>query len=137
MFGGFDWRISPGLRNHRKILLVDNAIGFCGGLNIGNDYCGVVMGGTGTFRDTHCAVRGRAVGHLREVYYNTKQPQPWKFSWRRWRQIASTSMNRRYNVGKQVMESNLLKPIQAQTRNATRRGGIYFYKQLRKAEAHT
>lgn len=88
--GGLDWRISPGLRNHRKILLVDRCVGFCGGLNIGNAYCGQDLGGSGKFKDTHCAVRGPALAHLREVYDNTTRPQLWKYTWQRWRQIASS-----------------------------------------------
>lgn len=81
-----DWRISPGLRNHRKILLVDGKIGFVGGLNIGDDYCGKEAGGNGRFRDTHCSVQGPAVEHLRNVYEDTKVPQSSRFSFYRWRQ---------------------------------------------------
>ncbi|KAG5467850.1 hypothetical protein LSCM4_00936 [Leishmania orientalis] len=101
---GLDWRRSPGLRNHRKILLVDASQGFCGGLNVGNEYCGTAAGGTGKYRDTHCGVVGPAAAHLAEVYRDTKQPQPWKYGWRRWRQIASQQITRRVRQGRIRME---------------------------------
>ncbi|GET92268.1 cardiolipin synthetase, putative [Leishmania tarentolae] len=103
---GLDWKRSPGLRNHRKILLVDATQGFCGGLNIGNEYCGKTAGGTGKFRDTHCGVIGPAAAHLAEVYRDTKQPHPWKYGWRRWRQIASQQITRRVKQGRMRMERN-------------------------------
>ncbi|CCW60607.1 unnamed protein product [Phytomonas sp. EM1] len=134
---GLDWRKSPGLRNHRKILLVDNEIGFCGGLNIGNEYCGLRLGGNNKFRDAHCAVYGPVVAHLREVYDDTKAPQTWKYGWARWRQIASNKLNRRIEVGKNAVETGILRPIQDGTRKATERGGIYFRQQVHKAERST
>ncbi|CAJ1007794.1 putative PLD-like domain containing protein [Leishmania naiffi] len=103
---GLDWRRSPGLRNHRKILLVDTCQGFCGGLNVGNEYCGKAAGGTGKFRDTHCGVVGPAAAHLAEVYKDTKQPHPWKYGWWRWRQIASQQITRRVKQGRMRMERN-------------------------------
>lgn len=36
-------------RNHKKILLVDDHIGFCGGMNIGDQYAGTEVGGNGKF----------------------------------------------------------------------------------------
>ncbi|KAG5468251.1 hypothetical protein LSCM1_02229 [Leishmania martiniquensis] len=101
---GLDWKRSPGLRNHRKILLVDRSQAFCGGLNVGNEYCGTAAGGTGKFRDTHCGVVGPAAAHLADVYRDTKQPQPWKYGWRRWRQIASQQITRRMRQGRMRME---------------------------------
>ena len=68
---GMRWHLSPGIRNHRKILIVDNCIGFLGGLNIGDDYAGTEVGGNGRFRDTQCRVEGPAVQHLIEVYNDT------------------------------------------------------------------
>jgi cardiolipin synthase A/B len=119
---GLDWRLSPGLRNHRKILLVDAEQGFCGGLNIGNEYCGKAVGGTGKFRDTHCGVTGPAAAHLAEVYRDTKQPHPWKYGWRRWRQIASQQIKRRVEEGRARMERNeLYRAFQAERRQSGRR----------------
>lgn len=137
IFKGFDWKISPGLRNHRKILLVDKEIGFCGGLNIGNEYCGPQTGGTGKFRDTHCSVVGPAVAHLREVYDDTKEPRPWKFSPARWRQIAAKQWNRQYVSGKFTVDKKVIERLQSTTRAVTERGGVYFSRQLGRAEANT
>lgn len=94
---GMNWEHSPALRNHRKILVVDKKIGFAGGLNIGDDYCGKALGGNGRFRDTHCEVVGPAVEHLLETYEDTKQPREWKFSLARWRHIVELAIRRRAN----------------------------------------
>lgn len=119
---GLDWKRSPGLRNHRKILLVDEKQGFCGGLNVGNEYCGKEAGGTGKFRDTHCGVVGPAAAHLAEVYRDTKQPHPWKYGWRRWRQIASQQITRRVEEGRARMERNeLYRAFQAERHRSGRR----------------
>lgn len=126
----FDWRISPGLRNHRKILLVDEKIGFCGGLNIGNEYCGKQSGGTGRFRDTHCSVVGPALGHLRKVYDDTKVPQPTRSSFARWRQRASLQWSRTYRSGSTAIMSRIVKPLQKRTSHARYRSGLYVRKQL-------
>lgn len=118
---GLDWRRSPGLRNHRKILLVDATQGFCGGLNVGNEYCGKAAGGTGKFRDTHCGVVGPAAAHLAEVYRDTKEPHPWKYGWRRWRQIASQQITRRVEEGRARMQRNeLYRAFQAERRRSGR-----------------
>ena len=119
---GLDWKRSPGLRNHRKILLVDAQQGFCGGLNIGNEYCGKAAGGTGKFRDTHCGVTGPAAAHLAEVYRDTKRPHPWKYGWRRWRQIASQQITRRVEEGRARMQRNeLYRAFQAERRRSGQR----------------
>jgi len=60
-------------RNHRKIIVVDNSVGFCGGMNIAGDYCGEDVGGNGRFRDTHARIAGPGVAHLSEVFLNTLQ----------------------------------------------------------------
>ncbi|RNF09425.1 putative cardiolipin synthetase [Trypanosoma conorhini] len=130
LFGGMKWERSPALRNHRKILIADESIGFCGGLNIGNEYCGRSQGGTGRFRDTHCSVVGPAVAHLREVYEDTKAPKPWKWSWTRWRKIASMTMDRRYKEGKNVAD-DILVPM---TNSVRQKGKVYLQHQLVKAE---
>ncbi|KEG13558.1 putative cardiolipin synthetase [Trypanosoma grayi] len=129
MLGGMKWERSPAIRNHRKILLVDDTIGFCGGLNIGNEYCGKSQGGTGRFRDTHCSVTGPAVAHLREVYDDTKAPKPWKWSWARWRQIAAVTMNLRYKEGKNVTDEILLPMKNSMQQN----GKVYMTRQFVKA----
>lgn len=55
-------------RDHRKILVVDDAVGFTGGLNLGEEYCPVSAGGQG-WRDTHLGLEGPAVARaLRALF---------------------------------------------------------------------
>ncbi|XP_049850618.1 cardiolipin synthase-like [Schistocerca gregaria] len=58
-------------RSHRKILVVDNSYGFCGGMNISEEYCNADIGGNGRFRDTHAMIRGPGVVHLAEAFLET------------------------------------------------------------------
>lgn len=60
-------RWSINLRNHRKIILVDGAIGFTGGMNVGDEYLGRDPH-FGYWRDTHLRVTGPAVLQLQEVF---------------------------------------------------------------------
>lgn len=62
-------RVAP-IRNHRKILIVDD-VAFTGGVNIGDNYCGVAAGGNGFFRDTHARVVGPAVQDLERVFFSS------------------------------------------------------------------
>lgn len=122
---GMNWQKSPAIRNHRKILVVDKRVGFAGGLNIGDDYCGMRLGGNGRFRDSHCRVTGPAVSHLLEVYEDTKQPKEWRFSLSRWRHILQGYLLRHrrrvesrqvYQQGKTVVQrlQNLREAVIAQ-----------------------
>ena len=54
-------------RNHRKILVVDNKVGFTGGMNIGNEYDPVENGGGG-WHDLHARVEGPAVTELSRLF---------------------------------------------------------------------
>ena len=54
-------------RDHRKILVVDDVVGFAGGLNIGDDYAALVDGGRG-WHDMHCQVRGPVVIDLARLF---------------------------------------------------------------------
>lgn len=56
-------------RNHRKIAVIDGAIGFVGGLNIGDEY----IGSSDKFefwRDTHLEIKGEAVYSLQTIFLN-------------------------------------------------------------------
>lgn len=57
-------------RDHRKILVVDNEIGFVGGLNIGLEYADIADGGLGWF-DLHCQVRGDVVIDMARLFRRT------------------------------------------------------------------
>lgn len=54
-------------RNHRKIVIVDGAVGFVGGLNVGDEYMGRDPE-FGHWRDTHLMLRGPAVAQLQLVF---------------------------------------------------------------------
>ncbi|WP_408007583.1 cardiolipin synthase [Pseudalkalibacillus sp. A8] len=54
-------------RNHRKIVVIDNRIGFVGGLNVGNEYLGKDKK-FGYWRDTHLIVKGEALRDLQRVF---------------------------------------------------------------------
>ncbi len=47
-------------RNHRKIVVIDNQVGYVGGFNIGKEYIGLDEK-FGHWRDTHLRIRGSAV----------------------------------------------------------------------------
>lgn len=50
-------------RNHRKIVVIDNKIGYVGGFNVGKEYLGMVPK-FGYWRDTHLRIVGSAVVSL-------------------------------------------------------------------------
>ncbi len=54
-------------RDHRKLLIVDNEIGFTGGLNIANDYASIEDGGVG-WHDMHCRVTGPIVYDMARLF---------------------------------------------------------------------
>lgn len=60
-------------RNHRKILIVDNTIGFLGGANIGDEYLGRDPQ-IGYWRDTHLQIKGDAVYFIQRIFL-----QDWYF----------------------------------------------------------
>jgi cardiolipin synthase len=63
------WRARFNLshRDHRKIVVVDNAIAFTGGLNISNDYASKEDGGVG-WHDMHCRLTGPVVLDLARLF---------------------------------------------------------------------
>ena len=65
-------RWSTHLRNHRKLLVVDERIGFTGGMNVGDEYArGVFSGGvrkSRPWRDAHLRLEGPAVLDLSTVF---------------------------------------------------------------------
>eukprot|EP01129_Flabellula_baltica_P000816 TRINITY_DN10767_c0_g1_i1.p1 TRINITY_DN10767_c0_g1~~TRINITY_DN10767_c0_g1_i1.p1 ORF type:complete len:508 (-),score=87.62 TRINITY_DN10767_c0_g1_i1:40-1524(-) len=67
-------------RTHRKIVVIDDNIAYCGGMNISGDYCLTDIG-TGRFRDTHSRIKGSAARYLSQVYENSlKVSAKWKYS---------------------------------------------------------
>lgn len=55
-------------RTHRKIVVIDGAIGFTGGMNI-TDVHSSEFSGEDAWRDTHLELRGPAVGGLQMVFF--------------------------------------------------------------------
>ncbi|HKB55781.1 MAG TPA: phospholipase D-like domain-containing protein, partial [Ramlibacter sp.] len=55
------------LRNHRKMLIVDGVVGFCGGLNI-RDACVLAYGLSDATRDVHFRLRGPVVQQLTAAF---------------------------------------------------------------------
>ena len=66
-------RLRLNLRNHRKIVVIDGAVGFTGGVNVGDEYLSKDPG-TAPWRDTFAEVRGPAAGRLQRVF-----AQDWLF----------------------------------------------------------
>ncbi len=69
------------LRNHRKLLIVDGHTGFCGGLNLADEYLGEHPK-FGHWRDTHFRLTGPAVHGLQHTFLNdwhftTNEPADW------------------------------------------------------------
>ena len=64
------WLNSPLKQNHRchrKVLVVDEEVGFTGGVGIAEEWCGDARG-EGEWRDTHVEVRGPAVDGLSAAF---------------------------------------------------------------------
>ena len=54
-------------RSHRKIVVVDGRVGFTGGMNIGDEYLGLIRR-SGRWRDSHLRIEGPAVWQLQQVF---------------------------------------------------------------------
>ena len=61
LFGRFHLRLN--YRNHRKIVVIDNKIGYLGGFNVGKEYISL-DDKFGYWRDTHLRIAGGAVAGL-------------------------------------------------------------------------
>ena len=61
-------------RNHRKLVIIDNSIGYLGGMNIGDEYMGFNFEGV-PWRDTHLRVTGSCVQFLQLRFIND-----WRFA---------------------------------------------------------
>ena len=66
-------RLRLNMRNHRKLVVIDGGRGFCGGLNVGDEYLSEDSG-TAPWRDTLAEVRGPVAGRLQRVF-----AQDWLF----------------------------------------------------------
>lgn len=71
------FRPSINYRNHRKIVVIDNRVGFVGGINIGDEYVHLDPY-YGFWRDTHLLLEGDSVTDLHRIfikdwYHTTKE----------------------------------------------------------------
>jgi cardiolipin synthase len=57
-------------RDHRKILVVDGKVGFTGGMNIGDPWSALALGGQ-NWRDDAIEIRGPAVEEMRSIFFST------------------------------------------------------------------
>lgn len=57
-------------RDHRKMLVVDETLGFVGGINLARQWLPREEGGEG-WRDDMVSVQGKAAGELRSLFYRT------------------------------------------------------------------
>lgn len=60
------FRRKMNFRNHRKIIVIDGAVAFTGGLNVGDEYLG--KGYLGHWRDTHVRLEGESVAELHKIF---------------------------------------------------------------------
>ena len=60
-------RFSLHLRNHRKLQIIDGAVAFIGGMNVGKEYMGENRD-LGFWRDQQIEVRGNVVSALQQVF---------------------------------------------------------------------
>ena len=75
------WRRRWGwqVRDHRKLLIVDGRVGFCGGMNLGDDYAPKDWGGRG-WNDVHAMIEGPALRDLHRLFEVTwLYAEPWNF----------------------------------------------------------
>lgn len=67
-------RFNINYRNHRKLVIIDDSIGFIGGFNIGDEYLGRCAK-FGLWRDTHLKIEGSAT-----TYMNLRFMMDWRFA---------------------------------------------------------
>jgi cardiolipin synthase len=68
-FAGRRWsnRFQLNFRNHRKLVVVDGAQGFLGGLNVGDEYLGA-RAPLSPWRDTHLGIAGPVADDMRRAF---------------------------------------------------------------------
>lgn len=91
-------------RNHRKIVVIDNKVGFVGGFNVGDEYLGKDKK-FGYWRDTHIKFEGSAVRDLNIRFladwrYATKEDIYFSFILEKEQQVKTNG-----SVGMQILSS--------------------------------
>lgn len=95
-------------RNHRKIVVIDDEIGYTGGYNIGREYLGEKKK-FGYWRDTHARITGDAVKELRARFV-----LDWRFTTREQMEILPENLNieDQGSIGIQIVSSGPESPAQ-------------------------
>lgn len=77
--GRWEWAARLNRRDHRKVLVIDGQVGFCGGINIHDEELPESQGGA-SWRDVHVRITGPAVRELQRLFLQTweyeKGPPP-------------------------------------------------------------
>jgi cardiolipin synthase len=100
-------------RDHRKILVVDQCVGFTGGVNIGDPWAAESEGGGG-WRDDMIRIEGEAALQMRDVFLHTWRELGGKLPYPR---IASSEISAR---GTRIPEDGSPVSVLASTYRATR-----------------
>lgn len=96
--------INMNFRNHRKIVVIDNNVGFVGGFNVGDEYLGKDSK-FGYWRDTHIKFTGSAVNDL-----NLRFLADWRYATKEEVSLeeifeANEEKSNSNNVGMQIVSS--------------------------------
>ena len=96
--------INMNFRNHRKIVVIDNNVGFVGGFNVGDEYLGKDSK-FGSWRDTHIKFTGSAVNDL-----NLRFLADWRYATKEEVSLeeifeANEENSNSNNVGMQIVSS--------------------------------
>ena len=96
--------INMNFRNHRKIVVIDNNVGFVGGFNVGDEYLGKDSK-FGYWRDTHIKFTGSAVNDL-----NLRFLADWRYATKEEVSLeeifeANEENSNSNNVGMQILSS--------------------------------
>ncbi len=68
----FPWVNHISSRDHRKLVIIDGAVGYIGGMNIA-DYYIKGLEGIGSWRDMHCRIEGPAVADMQRIFVDMWQ----------------------------------------------------------------
>ena len=93
LFGMRLFNIRINYRNHRKIVVIDNKIGYVGGINIRDDHMGSVKR-LSPWTDLHLRVEGDSVIDLQKTFL-----KDWRFSYKK-KDFDETYINRFFEKGK-------------------------------------
>ena len=118
-------------RDHRKVLIVDEKIGYCGGMNISREYAGKKLG-SGRYVDAQIRVLGPAVKDLSNLFLDTysETSGELRHNFETYYKHARNNIVPSERVFLQVLASNSrrnLRAIQSSMKEALERATSYCY----------